>query len=46
MEWEGIIGPAIYEGDISPLWKILKFGERCTSATALLLDWGNTASWS
>jgi hypothetical protein len=27
MEWEGIIGRAIYEGDITPFWSFLKFGE-------------------
>jgi class 3 adenylate cyclase len=27
MEWEGIIGSAIYEGDFTPFWKFLKFGE-------------------
>jgi CRISPR-associated endoribonuclease Cas6 len=27
MEWEGIIGPATYEGDFTPFWKFLKFGE-------------------
>ncbi len=27
MEWEGIIGRAIYEGEFTPFWKFLKFGE-------------------
>ena len=27
MEWEGIIGRAIYEGEFAPFWKFLKFGE-------------------
>jgi len=27
MEWEGIIGRAIYEGEFVPFWKFLKFGE-------------------
>jgi hypothetical protein len=27
MEWEGIIGCAIYDGDFAPFWKFLKFGE-------------------
>ncbi len=27
MEWEGIIGQATYEGDFTPFWKFLKFGE-------------------
>jgi hypothetical protein len=27
MEWEGIIGRATYDGDFTPFWKFLKFGE-------------------
>jgi hypothetical protein len=27
MEWEGIIGRAMYEGEFGPFWKFLKFGE-------------------
>jgi CRISPR-associated endoribonuclease Cas6 len=27
MEWEGIMGRAVYEGDFAPFWKFLKFGE-------------------
>jgi hypothetical protein len=27
MEWEGILGQASYEGDFTPFWKFLKFGE-------------------
>jgi hypothetical protein len=27
MDWEGIIGPASYEGDLTPFWQLLKFGE-------------------
>jgi hypothetical protein len=28
MEWEGIVGRAVYEGDFTPFWPFLKFGER------------------
>ena len=27
MEWEGVIGRARYEGEFTPFWKFLKFGE-------------------
>ena len=27
MEWEGIIGRAVYEGEFAPFWNFLKFGE-------------------
>jgi len=27
MEWEGIVGRATYEGDFSPFWKYLRFGQ-------------------
>jgi hypothetical protein len=27
MEWDGIVGRATYEGDFTPFWKFLKFGE-------------------
>jgi hypothetical protein len=27
MQWEGIAGRAVYDGDLSPFWKFLKFGE-------------------
>ncbi len=27
MQWEGIIGRAVYEGEITPFWKYLKLGE-------------------
>jgi hypothetical protein len=27
MDWEGIVGCATYEGDCTPVWKFLKFGE-------------------
>jgi hypothetical protein len=27
MEWEGIIGCATYEGDFTPFWEFMKFGE-------------------
>ena len=27
MEWEGIVGPATYEGDFAPFWKFLRFGQ-------------------
>lgn len=27
MEWEGIIGRATYEGDFTPFWKYLRFGQ-------------------
>ena len=27
MEWEGIVGRAMYEGDFAPFWKYLRFGQ-------------------
>lgn len=27
MEWEGIVGRAVYEGEFAPLWNFVKFGE-------------------
>ena len=27
MAWEGIVGLAIYEGDLGPFWKFLRFGQ-------------------
>ena len=27
MEWEGIVGRATYEGDFTPFWKFLRFGQ-------------------